>query len=338
MKIYIYKGGQSLVAKSGVGSAIHHQEKMLQAAGATVTDIWKEADIVQINTVLPDSPLVARRARQQGKKVIYYGHSTMEDFKNSFIGSNLAAPLFKKWICHCYGLGDRIITPTEYSRRLLMNYGLHREIYALTNGVDTDFFHKTEQARGRFRIFFHIPVDKKVVISAGHLIHRKGIQDFLEMAKRMPDVIFLWFGGGNNALIPAEIKKAVAEKPENVIFAGFQPPKILRDAYCGADAFAFFSYEETEGIVVLEALSCEIPVIVRDIPVYEGWLTDGVQVRKATDLDSYEQAIRDILFRESREEVQGRTRAGRSLAEKHSMKMTGEKLYQIEQTLCQGEL
>lgn len=32
MKIYIYKGGLSLVAKSGVGSAIRHQEKMLRAA------------------------------------------------------------------------------------------------------------------------------------------------------------------------------------------------------------------------------------------------------------------------------------------------------------------
>ena len=174
MKIYIYKGGLSLVAKSGVGSAIRHQEKMLRAAKVTVTDVWKEADIVQINTVLPDSPLVARRARRQGKKVVYYGHSTMEDFKNSFIGSNLAAPLFKKWIRHCYRQGDVVITPTEYSRELLMKYDLHREIYALTNGVDTEFFHKTEQAGGRFRIFFHLPVDKKVVISAGHLIHRKG--------------------------------------------------------------------------------------------------------------------------------------------------------------------
>ena len=41
MKVYIYKGGQSLVAKSGVGSAIRHQEKMLRAAGVTVTDVWK---------------------------------------------------------------------------------------------------------------------------------------------------------------------------------------------------------------------------------------------------------------------------------------------------------
>ena len=335
MKIYIYKGGLSLVAKSGVGSAIRHQKKMLRAAKVTVTDVWKEADIVQINTVLPDSPLVARRARRQGKKVVYYGHSTMEDFKNSFIGSNLAAPLFKKWIRHCYRQGDVVITPTEYSRELLMKYDLHREIYALTNGVDTEFFHKTEQAGGQFRVLFHIPVDKKVVISAGHLIRRKGILDFLETARRMPDVLFLWFGGGNHALIPEEIKRAVAEKPENVIFAGFVPSIILRDAYSGADAFAFFSYEETEGIVVLEALSCEIPVIIRDIPVYDEWLEDGVQVRKATDPDSYEQALREILSGERQEEVLRRTRAGRALAEEHSMKATGERLYQIEQNLYQ---
>ena len=40
---------------------------------------------------------------------------------------------------------------------LYTSYDLHREIYALTNGVDTEFFHKTEQAGGRFRIFFHLP-------------------------------------------------------------------------------------------------------------------------------------------------------------------------------------
>ena len=153
MKIYIYKGGLSLVAKSGVGSAIRHQEKMLRAAKVTVTDVWKEADIVQINTVLPDSPLMARRARRQGKKVVYYGHSTMEDFKNSFIGSNLAAPLFKKWIRHCYRQGDVVITPTEYSRKLLMKYDLHREIYALTNGVDTRDIRRASDSQKRDRGF-----------------------------------------------------------------------------------------------------------------------------------------------------------------------------------------
>ena len=79
MKVYLYKGGLSVVEKSGVGSAIHHQEKMLRMAGVSVTQSWAEADVVHINTVFPDSFLAACRARREKKKVIYYGQSTMED-------------------------------------------------------------------------------------------------------------------------------------------------------------------------------------------------------------------------------------------------------------------
>ena len=36
----------------------------------------------------------------------------------------------------------------------------------------------------------------------------------------------------------------------------------------------FPSYEETEGIVVLEAFASHQHVVLRDIPVYEGWVDD----------------------------------------------------------------
>lgn len=104
-KTYIYKGGFSIVKKSGVGKAMEHQEKMLRHAAIPIAKSWKEAAVIHINTVLPDSFFAAKLAHMQGKKVIYYGHSTMEDFKNSFKGSNLFAPLFKKWLCLCYRQG-----------------------------------------------------------------------------------------------------------------------------------------------------------------------------------------------------------------------------------------
>lgn len=86
------------------------------------------------------------------------------------------------------------------------------------------------------------------------MIRRKGILDFLKLAKMMPETTFIWFGGGNDSLVTQEVKEAVKKKSENVIFAGYVEAEELRNAYCGADAFAFFSYEETEGIVVLEDL------------------------------------------------------------------------------------
>lgn len=327
MKIYLYKGGRNLVGKSGVGSAIRHQEQMLKLTHAPLTEDWKEATVVHVNTVFPDSMIAAAAARRQKKKVVYYGHSTMEDFRNSFIGSNLAAPLFKRWICRCYSLGDVILTPTEYSAELLKTYGIRKPIYPVTNGVDTDFFHPDADAGRRFREKYGIPKEKKIVISAGHLIRRKGIFDFLALARQMQDTVFIWFGGGNSLLVPRDVKRAVKEKSSNVIFAGYVPPEELKGAYCGADAFAFFSYEETEGIVVLEALACGIPVIVRDIPVYEDWLKDGRQVCKVDCLSGYREKLENI-FAGAYPKM---TEKGRSLAEEHSLYRTGELLNTVYQ-------
>lgn len=43
MKTYIYRGGFPIVEKSGVGKAIEHQEKMLNAVQAPRAARWKEA-------------------------------------------------------------------------------------------------------------------------------------------------------------------------------------------------------------------------------------------------------------------------------------------------------
>lgn len=64
----------------------------------------------------------------------------------------------------------------------------------------------------RFRERYQIPDWKKVVISAGHLIRRKGIFDFLNLAAAMPETLFFWFGGGNRWAVPSDVKRAVRKK------------------------------------------------------------------------------------------------------------------------------
>lgn len=69
----------------------------------------------------------------------------------------------------------------------------------------------------------------------------------------------------------------------------------MQAAYSGADLFLFPSYEETEGIVVLEALAMKIPLLLRDIPVYNGWLEKEKDVYIAKDLNDFEKTARNIL-------------------------------------------
>ena len=326
MSIYLYRGGEKLVGRSGVGQAIRHQAECLSRCGLPVTDRFApDTDAVHINTVLPDAVVTALLARLRGRKVVWYGHSTMEDFRGSFRGSDLLAPLFRRWLTFCYGLGDVVLTPTPYSRRLLAGYGLRKPVYSLSNGVDVDFFHPDAAAKDTFRKRYHLGANEKTVISVGHTIARKGLPEFLELARRMPDVRFLWFGWTDPRLVPAAITRAIRNAPPNVLFPGFVDRERLREAYQGADVFAFLSHEETEGIVVLEALACGIPTVPRDIPVYDGWLEDRKTVYKASNPGEFQRIVMDLLAGT----LPDLTAAGRQAAEERSLETVGERLKDI---------
>lgn len=326
MKIYIYSGGERLVGKSGVGQAIRHQRECLRRSGVDVTDRWTpDAAAVHVNTVLPDSVLAALGAKLRGRKVVWYGHSTMEDFRSSFKGSDALAPLFRRWITFCYGLGDVVLTPTEYSRRLLEGYGLKKPVYSISNGVDTRFFHPDPAARAALRARYGLGAEEKVVVSVGHTIARKGLPEFLELARQLPEARFLWFGWTDPKLVPREIIQAMEAAPANVLFPGYVGREELREAYQGADVFAFLSHEETEGIVVLEALACGVPTVLRDIPVYEGWLEHGENVYKASNSVEFQRTVSGLLDKT----LPDLTAAGRAAAEARSLEQVGKRLKEI---------
>ena len=206
MKVLLYAKNQQVVSKSGVGKAMSMQKEALLANGVEVTENSEDSyDVVHINTIFPSDYRMAKRAKKEGKKVVYHAHSTKEDFQNSFTGSNLIAPLFKKWIMKCYRLGDIILTPTEYSKTLLKGYGIENPVYAISNGVDTSLFSKNILAREDFRKKYGLRQDDKVIMSVGLYFERKGILDFVELAEQMPEYKFIWFGYTPDIQIPSKV-------------------------------------------------------------------------------------------------------------------------------------
>ena len=263
-----------------------------------------------------------KKARKRGIPVAYHAHSTKEDFRSSYIGSDLVAPLFGKWIQHCYNSGTIIITPTEYSKKLLLSYGINKKIEAVSNGVDLDFFNREKADGMSFRKKYGYRADEKIFMSAGLTIERKGVSDFVELARRMPQYQFIWFGETNLNTVPMKTRRAVCTKLPNLKFAGYAEPEELREAYGSCDLFLFASREETEGIVVLEALAMKIPVLLRKIPVYEDWLKENTDVYKAKDLDDFERKAGMIL----RGEAPNLTEAGYRIAEERSIEKVGKRL------------
>ncbi len=334
MKVLLYFEGQNAISKSGIGRAFNHQCRALESAGVEyTTDPWDEDyDILHINTCYMNSDAIVRNARDRGKKVIYHAHSTEEDFRDSFTFSNALAPGVKKWLMHLYTQADALITPTPYSKKLLMGYGIDLPIYPISNGVDLKRYQPDESKITAFRKYFSLQPDDKVVLGVGLFFQRKGLLDFVEVAKKLPQYKFIWFGSVSKVIIPPKINEVLEHHPDNVIFPGYVKGAIIEGAYSNANCFFFPSYEETEGIVVLEALAARQQVIVRDIGAFDPWLVSGKNCYKGIDNDQFAELIENSIegkIPDTKEE-------GYHTAEERSIEGVGQQLKQVYEDVLNG--
>lgn len=326
MKVLLYTEGQKMTKNSGLGKAIKHQMKALESANVEyTTNLKDDYDIIHINFYGPRSYHLAKKAHRLGKKVVYHAHSTEEDYKNGFILAKQTAHLFKNWLIKCYSLGDVIVTPTPYSKRLLEGYGIKRKIYAISNGIELDLFKKDEAAGKRFRKKYNYTEKDKVIIGIGLYITRKGIVDFVELAKRLPEYKFIWFGYSPLAAATEDVRKAVNTKLDNLVFAGYVEQQVIKDAMNGCDIYLFPTYEETEGIPIIEACACKTTAIIRDIPIFEEMLEDGVNVYKAKTIDEFEDKIKKVITGKLPKVGE----KAYKVAEERDIKKVGEQLKQV---------
>lgn len=330
MKILHYQKRANLFRKSGVGRAMAHQQKALSLAGVDVVSSPKDDyDIVHLNTLDPASLFMAKKAHRKNKKVVFHAHTTIKDFRRSFFLSNLVQWPFLLYLKHSYKSADLLLTPSVYSKSVLDTYNLKRPIKVISNGIDLEKYALSESKIESFRNYFNIKPDQKVIISVGYYFERKGFHDFIEIASKLPQYTFIWFGYSTKIATTRVVRKALRHVPKNVILPGYISGDILEGAWLCADLFFFPSYEETEGIVVLEALASKCPVLVRDIEVYDSWLKDKVSCYKGHNNEKFHKLIIDIVEKT----LPSTTEAGYEVACERSLSIIGEKLKTIYENL-----
>lgn len=275
---YLHFKNGALFKNTGTGllSSYKNQKIMLEHLGINYSEKWEDdCDILQINTPWLKSLYLMKKARRMGKPVIVCSHVTAEDIKGVFRGSFIFSPLMKWYLTYAYNQADIILSPTEYTRNLVIGYGISPEkIRVQSNGVDLKKFYKDEVKRKAGRDSNSL-VDV-VVGTVGLAIPRKGIDTFLMLAEKFTKNSFMWFG---KIYSPAVVKALPQVMPSNVKFTGYVQD--ILEAFNALDVFIFPSYEENQGMVILEAAAIGLPILVRDIPVYEGWLRDGENCLKA---------------------------------------------------------
>jgi len=331
MRVLLYFQDENFLKTSGIGRARKHQALALESVGVDYTfDPLADYDIAHINTIYGKSQRLLKKCRKKGIPVIVHGHSTHEDWRESFLFWKAMEPFFDRNLDWIYSRADLIITPTPYSKKLIESYGFNVPVKAISNGIMMDQYGPNPKAEKEFRKLFHLGEEEKYVMGVGFPFVRKGLPDFFTVARSFPNTKFFWFGHLPPIAETPEIHKAIHHKPSNCIMPGYIAGNLIKGAYQGASAMFFPSYEETEGIVVLEALASKTPLVVRDIGVYDPWLHDGVDCHKCKNNEEFVSALRALLTNGEDPKI---LEAGYKIAEARDVHLIGKELKEAYEEL-----
>ncbi|QLG51123.1 glycosyltransferase family 4 protein [Natrinema halophilum] len=262
----------------GIHESVVHQRKMLDLIGLPyTTEPSLDADVFHCNLMGPRSVWYAKRARRRNMPVVANTHVTAEDFGDSFRFTNALAKPLRPYLERAYGLADALVCPSEYNQRLIETY-TDVSTTVISNGVDRGKLEGFESLEAEYRERYDLR--PPVVFLVGHVIKRKGLETFVELARQKPDLDFAWFGPLDLSLKGRETTELIETAPENCTFTGYVDD--IRGAFAAGDIFCFPTHEENEGIALLEAMTAGKPVLVRDIETFS-WLEDGTDCLKVSE-------------------------------------------------------
>jgi glycogen synthase len=194
-------------------------------------------------------------AQHCGKPLVVHIHSTEYD---------RSGPCPNAFVYDVERLGmeaaDHVIAVSQLTRKTVVDrYGIATDkISVVYNAIDqTPGFAPTDQT--------HNPKKEKTVLFLGRITMQKGPDYFLEAAKKvleeMDTVRFVMAGSGD--MTHGMIEKAAAMGiGHKVSFTGFLQGEDVNRAFRMADLFVMPSVSEPFGLVPLEALRNDVPVLI----------------------------------------------------------------------------
>ncbi|MBN1802884.1 MAG: glycosyltransferase family 4 protein [Candidatus Lokiarchaeota archaeon] len=286
-----------------------------------------EVDVVAASTFDPLTYLQVGKYKKRFKHraaLVRHAHTTVEDMVGNLLPDK---PIFNKilelWLRIQYGPAHLLITPSNYSRQCLlgMQKSLTYPIHVVSNGIRIENFKEENALRQNFRRFlnekFKVPPESTIILNVGLSWKKKGVDTFSEIARAFPDYYFVWVGPINKN---PDIEEAL--KLKNVIFTGFYDD--IREPYYGADVFLNTSRVENQGIPLIEAAICKLPIVAKDLPAYD-WVENDVSCLKANETNEFIEAIEKITSNEQLR-VKIANKAREIALEIHDFKKIGQKV------------
>jgi glycosyltransferase involved in cell wall biosynthesis len=219
-------------------------------------------DLIDAHYVYPDGFAAVLLGRLFRKPVVVSARGSDINLYRDF-------PLIQKLLRHTLRKADSVIAVCQALKEAMIRLKIPGEkISVIPNGVDSGKFYAVHKAEARKKL--GLPIHKKVVLSIGYLIPRKGF----DLLIKALEILFEEFHEKNLYLVIVGEGKSRRELEEmisalnldqHVRLAGPIPHRELHLWYSAADLFCLASSREGWPNVLLESLACGTPVVATDV-------------------------------------------------------------------------
>lgn len=230
-------------------------------------------DVVHVQVSDPIGLSVVWYARKHNIPVVTTEHNQPDVFTDPLkVPGAMKKPvnyLLTSYFRNRQSKSDFVTMPTEQAIKDLIwsrGKGFPVPVAAVSNGVDLACF---EPGKAPAEIYYKygVPTDRPIVLYVGRVDPEKKlgvvIDAFNEARKKVPTALLVVVGDGvdKTRLIKKVEKMGLSE---DVRFLGKVLPPDLYELYKIGDVFATASEIETQGIVLIEAAACGLPLIAVD--------------------------------------------------------------------------
>ncbi len=247
-----------------------------------------------------------------------------------FENFNIRKKIILKICNDLYNRCDVVISPSHLIKEQLIEYGIHRPITVVSNGMDLKRF------TGKVK---SLNTDAPKILHVGRISYEKNcdvvINSFKLVKEKFPKATLTIIGEG-----PAiESLKRQAEHLEiqnDVIFTGFVPNAELHNIYPQYDLFLTASTMETQGLVVLEAIACGLPAIGVDSFALPELIHDGKNGYISPPFDVKDLAEKTVMLLSDKERYSEFSKQSIQIASEHEMDKCVDDMEQVYEKVIEA--
>jgi glycosyltransferase involved in cell wall biosynthesis len=245
------------------------EDRMMKAGPVRALLPWlrkMKFDLVHIHTPFVAHYLGVRLAKELGVPRVETYHTFFEEYLYNyvpFLPKRLMRFLARRFSGHQCNNLDGLVVPSGEMLRRLREYGIHAPAEVIPTGLEPETFVLGDGEA--FRARHGIAPRQPVLVYIGRVAFEKNIGFLLKVTaalkSRFPDLLLAIAGEG--PALPA-LKRQAADLAivGSVLFVGYlDRRRELPDCYRAGDVFVFASRTETQGLVLLEAMAQQVPVV-----------------------------------------------------------------------------